>query len=245
MRLGYVGAGNMARALARGIGEPVVAFSPSGTRARALAEELGGEAVGSPQEVAERVDAVMLCHKPQQLEAVAAQLAGYDGAVVSVLGGTTLDMLRAAYPQAQVTRLMTSTPVEIGQGIVLWAEGSAGPPGLRGLLERTGLVLDLPERLIDPAMAMGCNAPAFVAVLAEALVDAGVRRGLGADVASRLVVHAFGGSAALIAHRDHDTLAVRREVTSPGGSTARGLAALERNGVRAALDEAVGAVLGD
>jgi pyrroline-5-carboxylate reductase len=89
---------------------------------------------------------------------------------------------------------------------------------------------------------MSC-APAYYALVAEAQIDAGVRRGLPADVATRLVVGTMGGTAALLERREGDTLAVRREVTSPGGSTARGLAALERGNLRTAFADALDAVL--
>jgi pyrroline-5-carboxylate reductase len=97
------------------------------------------------------------------------------------------------------------------------------------------------EGLIDAAMGLMSCAPAYYALVAEAQIDAGVRRGLPADVATRLVVGTMGGTAALLEGRD--TLSVRREVTSPGGSTARGLDALERNGLRKAFSDAIDAVL--
>jgi pyrroline-5-carboxylate reductase len=90
---------------------------------------------------------------------------------------------------------------------------------------------------------MSC-APAYVALVAEAQVDAGVRAGLPADIAGELVAASIGGTAALLQARGMDTLAVRRSVTSPGGMTARGVAALERGGVRAAFDDAMQAVVG-
>jgi pyrroline-5-carboxylate reductase len=82
-----------------------------------------------------------------------------------------------------------------------------------------------------------------MALVAEAQVDAGVRAGLPAELASQLVVQTMAGTAALLEHKDYDTLAVRREVTSPGGSTARGLDALERAGLRRAFSDALDAVL--
>ena len=84
---------------------------------------------------------------------------------------------------------------------------------------------------------------ARVALLIEAHVDAAIRKGLPAPVAIRLATATFAGSAELVAARDGDTLRVRREVTSPGGSTARGLAALEANGIRKAFDDAMTAVV--
>jgi pyrroline-5-carboxylate reductase len=242
--LGWVGAGNMARALAVGIGEPVVASDPFPGRAQALADELGGQAVDGALAVAEAADAVVLAHKPQQLDDVARELGGYDGTVVSLLGGVALDALRAAYPNASVVRILPSTPVEVGQGVTLWSAASDPAPAVRELLGRCGPVVELGEALIDPAMALMSNAPAYVALLVEAQVDAGVRRGLPVEVAQELATQTFAGTAALIRHRGFDTLAVRREVTSPGGSTARGLAALERGGVRAAFHDAIDAVLG-
>jgi len=91
---------------------------------------------------------------------------------------------------------------------------------------------------------MSC-APAYVALVAEAQVDAGVRRGIPPAQAAQLVVETLAGTAELLRRRDFDTLAVRREVTSPGGITARGLAALEQGGIRAAFSSALDAVLGE
>jgi pyrroline-5-carboxylate reductase len=85
--------------------------------------------------------------------------------------------------------------------------------------------------------------PAYQALLAEAQVDAAVRHGLAPALAARLVGETMAGTAMLLAARDYDTLAVRREVSSPGGSTARGLAALERGGVRSAFQSAIDAVV--
>ena len=93
------------------------------------------------------------------------------------------------------------------------------------------------------ALATTSVMPAYVALVAEAAIDAGVRGGLPASQATEMFLATLAGSAELLIARGGDTLAVRREVTSPGGSTARGLAALERNGVRTAFDEALQAVV--
>src|SRR5579884_828400 len=102
MQVGLIGAGNMARALARGWGEPVLVSDAGSGRARQLAEELGGEAFTSNLEVAERADLVVLCHKPAQLAAVAAEIAGSAGAVASVLGPTPIAALKESYPAVPV-----------------------------------------------------------------------------------------------------------------------------------------------
>lgn len=236
----------MARALARGWGDPVLCSDSGSGRARALAEELGGEALGSNLEVARQADLIVLCHKPAQLGTVAAEIAGETKIVASVLGGISVQALQEAYPSCPVFRLMPNTPVEIRQGVVCYAPAAGVPQPVEeqvvALFERLGCVVTLPESQIDAATAISGVGPAYQALLAEAQVDAAVRYGLPAHIAGRLVVETMAGSAALLRHRDYDSLAVRREVTSPGGSTARGLAALERAGIRAAFQDAIDAL---
>jgi pyrroline-5-carboxylate reductase len=238
--IGLIGSGNMASAIARGLGEPVLASDTGSGRAAALVAELGGEVLPNA-ELAERAELVILGHKPYQLEQVAESLR--PRAVVSILGGTTLERLRAAYPGVPVARTMPNTPVEVREGVVCLAEESDLVDRVTELFAPIAAVVALPERLIDVASAVMGVTPAYYAVLAEAQVDAAVRRGLDPRRAAALVTATMAGSARLIEAAGHDTLAVRRGVTSPGGSTARGLAALEHHGVRAAFDDAMEAVL--
>jgi pyrroline-5-carboxylate reductase len=244
MQLGLIGSGNMARAMVRGWGTPVLCTDVVPERAAALAAEVGGEAVADNVELARRADVVVLCHKPAQLQEVADQIRSEVTAVASILGGVPLAALREAYGDVPVHRFLPSTPVEVGQGVVLHALGGADDPALLEHFARLGSLVSLPESQVDPAMALMSNAPAYRALLVEAQIDAGVRRGLHADQAGPLVVQTMAGTAALIQKRGFDTLAVRREVTSPGGSTAKGLDALERGGVRTAFSDAIDAVLG-
>jgi pyrroline-5-carboxylate reductase len=247
MQIGFIGAGNMATALARGWGDPVLVHDAYRPRAEALVAELGGEVVDSNAELARRVDAVVLAHKPAGLERVAAEVGGQAKGVVSILGGVPLTALRAAYGATPIVRMIPSVPVEVRRGVTCHARDAQADAELEAkaveLFERVGLVVGLDESQIDVAMGLMSCAPAYVALVAEAQVDAGVRAGLPADVAGELVAASIGGTAALLQARNMDTLAVRRSVTSPGGSTARGLAALERGGVRAAFDDAMQAVL--
>jgi pyrroline-5-carboxylate reductase len=111
------------------------------------------------------------------------------------------------------------------------------------LFERLGTVVRVDESLIGAAAAVSGVGPAYQALLVEAQVDAAVRRGLRPSLAGRLVAETMTGTAALLEVKAYDTLAVRRGVTSPGGSTARGLEALERNGVRTAFQSAMDAVI--
>ncbi|HEV2753486.1 MAG TPA: pyrroline-5-carboxylate reductase dimerization domain-containing protein [Solirubrobacteraceae bacterium] len=249
MRLGLIGSGNMARAMARGWGDPVLCTDVLPARARALAAEIGGQAVETNGQLAEQADAVVLCHKPAQLEAVAGEVAGRARGVVSILGGVSLEAVKRAYPATPAVRMLPSTPVEVNRGVCLHArdaeEDEAFTRAVIERFDRLGPVITLDEAQVDTAMGLMSNAPAYYALLVEAQVDAGVRRGLPADLAAELVIGTMGGSAELIRRRGMDTLAVRREVTSPGGSTARGLAALERHGVRTAFDAALAGVLGE
>jgi pyrroline-5-carboxylate reductase len=247
MVVGLIGAGNMARALARGWGDPVLCSDGGSGRAAQLAAELGGEAFDSNVEVARRADLVVLCHKPYQLEQVALEIAGEAKAVASVLGGTLSAMLQNDFPGVPVFKLMPNTPVEVRQGVTLYAPVPGVPADLErevvALFERVGTVVTLEERLMEAAAAIFSVGPAYQALLAEAQVDAGVRHGLRPELAAQLVAETMAGSAALLKSRDYDTLAVRRGVTSPGGSTARGLAALEAAGVRTAFQSAMDAVI--
>src|SRR5215212_8734622 len=129
MRLGLIGAGNMASALARGIGEPVLVHDLDDTKARALAEELGSEAVSSNAELAERADALVLCHKPKQLQEVASEVDGRASVVVSILAATTTDRLAAAYPGASIYRFIPNIPAEVGRGVLCYVPGPGAKDG--------------------------------------------------------------------------------------------------------------------
>jgi pyrroline-5-carboxylate reductase len=247
MRVGLIGAGNMARALARGWGDPVLVSDAGSGRATALAEELGGEALSSNVAVAESADLVVLCHKPDQFQDVARELQGRAKAVASVVGGVPRSSLSTENQPAPVFRFVPNTPVEVRSGVIAYAKPERRPERedeVLALFGRLGTVVKLPERLMGAAAAVASVGPAYQALLVEAQVDAAVRHGLDARLAAELVVQTMVGTAALLEERHYDTLAVRREVTSPGGTTSRGLDALERHGVRSAFQAAIDAVRG-
>jgi len=244
VQIGFIGSGNIARALAVGWGDPALFTDGGSGRAAALAAEVGGEAVASNRELAERADVVVLAHKPYQLEAVAEQIAGATKVAVTLLARTPQAAVRALLPGAAVFRVEPNTPSELGCGVLAFAVPDAPADEqlvaeLHALFGRLGTVVDVPEHLMPVAGATAGVGPAYVALLAEAWIDSAVRRGLSPEVASTLVTETLAGSAALLRALDHDTLRLRRAVASPGGSTARGLAALERGGVRAALAQAM------
>jgi pyrroline-5-carboxylate reductase len=241
MIVGFCGSGNMAAAMARGLAGRVegLLFTDGGSgRAVELAKELDGEAVGSNGALAERADVVVLAVKPAKLGAAAEEL-GQAKVVVSLLGATALEKLRAAFPDAEVVRVMPNVGVEVRKGVLC----VAGEPSaeVRGVLEGLGRLVDLPDSQFDAATAvMGCS-PAYLALAVEAIADAGAAGGLDAGLARELVVETAVGTAELL--RAHDPAGLRKAVASPGGSTEAGLEALDREGAREAFEAAVRASL--
>lgn len=250
MKVGFAGAGNMAAALARGwaahAGPVAMSFTDAGSgRARALAEETGGSPVASLGELGERSDLLVLAVKPAALEPAAAELRGFAGPVVSVLGATPLESLRRALPGAALLRTMPNVAVEVGRGVICHAppaaeDAAALVPALE-LLGTIAVLYELPEDRLDAATAlMGCS-PAYLALACESLVAAGVEAGLEPELAGALVARAAAGTGELLLHRD--PAAIQRAVASPGGSTEAGLEALDERGARPAFAAAVAASL--
>ena len=247
MKIGFIGAGSMASALARGIGEPALVHDVRGERAEALAAELGGEVVGSNAELAERADVVVLAHKPAQLDEVAGDVGGRARAVASIVAATRIAQLEAAYPGVPVYRFIPNIPVEVGRGVFCYAPGTSAGEGpeeeLLRLLGRCGVVVPLDEPLIEPAMAVMSCGPAFLALVVEALADAGARHGLEPAQAVRLVVETMAGTAAYLDANELDAAALRSRVATPGGLTEKGLGVLEETGLRRSFDSAVDLVV--
>lgn len=240
MIVGFVGAGSMAGAMARGwAGEfEGMLLSDSGSgRAKELAQEVGGEAV-SNREIAERADLVVLAVKPAKLDEAASELAAAK-TVISLLAATPLERVAAALPTANVLRVMPNVGVEVRRGVLCVA--GHGSPEVRTKLEILGHVVELPDSEFDVATAVMSCAPAYLAVAVEALADAGAKAGLDEDLARELVVETTAGTAELLRIRHPADL--RRAVASPGGSTEAGLDALDRGGAREAFEAAVRASL--
>jgi len=237
----------MASALARGWGDPVLVADAIPARARELAAAVGGEALASNAEVFARAEVVVLCHKPAQLADVAADAGGAKPVIVSLLGSTLREQVAEAYPRSAVFRVLPNLPVEVRRGVLCWVPDpdadATQAAEVEALFARVGRVVALREDLLETAMALTSNAPAFLALVVEAMVDAGVRHGMGAELAGEMALETLAGTAELLRARGGDTLAVRRAVTSPGGSTARGLAALEAGGLREAFADAFDAIV--
>jgi pyrroline-5-carboxylate reductase len=249
MKLGLIGAGNMASALARGIGEPVLVHDIDDAKARALAEELGGAAVGSNAELAQQADALVLCHKPKQLEEVAAEAAtAHPRVVISILAATTTEQLSEAYPDASIYRFIPNMNAEVGRGVLCYVAGPRAAEGpedeILALMGRAGAVIRLAdEPLIEPAMALMSCGPAFMALVAESFADAGAAHGLDPDNALRMVVETMGGTADYLARHGYDAAGLRTRVATPGGTTEQGLIRLEDEGLRRVVRAAVDGVV--
>jgi pyrroline-5-carboxylate reductase len=250
--IGFAGAGNMAAALAKGWadgegGPDAMLFCDSGSgRAQRLAQETGGEAVGSLHELALRSDAVVLAVKPDALDTVAELLGGDARSIVSVLGATPVGRLREFFPGVPVVRAMPTVAVEVQTGVITHApidpaiEGAVGAK-LLDLLNELGHLVEVPDELMDQATAvMGCS-PAYLAVVVQNIAEEGAAEGLDPDQSYELVIEAFTGTIQLL--RSYDPISVRTAVASPGGSTEAGLDALADAGAADAFRAAVRASL--
>lgn len=235
MRVGFVGAGNMAAAMARGWaagdgGPSAMLFCDlDRDRAEGLAREVGGETRESPPELAPECDVLVLAVKPAALQEVAEELGGKAPALISILAATSTEQLGGAFPNVPALRLMPNQPVEVRRGVLCYVAAGGMPGPLRGrlldLLAPLGELVGLEEALMDPAMAVMSSSPAYIALMAEALARGGEREGLDPKLAGELVAGALAGTAELLRKRDPAT--IRDAVASPGGATEAGLAQLE------------------
>jgi pyrroline-5-carboxylate reductase len=248
MELVIVGGGRMGEALLGGLiasgwaaAEDLAVVEPVAPRRDELSKRFEGVQVSAePVRAAGAVIAV----KPGD---VAAACAALDvGRVLCIAAGVTIAAIESALPQPiPVVRAMPNTPALVGAGAAAIAGGTtAGDDDLawaEGILGAVGEVVRVPESLLDAVTGLSGSGPAYVFLVAEALIDAGVLAGLPRDVSTRLAIQTLLGSARLLAETGETPEALRAGVTSPGGTTAAGLRQLERAGVRSAILEAVAA----
>lgn len=194
-------------------------------------------------------DSAVVAVKPQDAEgACRAVAAAGTHRVLSIAAGVTLARLEAALgPDVVVLRAMPNTPALVGAGVTALAAGTrAGPADLdwaEETLSAVGVVVRLPESQLDAVTGLSGSGPAYVFLVAEALIEAGVLVGLPYEVSRTLAVETLLGSARLLAESGDPPQALRTAVTSPAGTTAAGLRELERGGVRAAVLDAVEAAV--
>jgi pyrroline-5-carboxylate reductase len=245
--VGLIGAGALATALARGCDGRVLVTDGGSGRARALAREVGAEVAASNAELARAADFVVLCHPARRLAEVAAEIDRHARCVVSPLSGVSLDDVQRAFPRTPVARIAVNLLAEVRASAVWYGGGLDDHPELeRAVLQwfgRLGVVRRLDERLFPAAIAVSGVGPAYLSLVVEAHVEAAIRLGLDAETATEAAVATVAGTAELLRLGRLDTLALRRAVAAPGGPTSRGLAVLERAGIRQAFHDAADAVV--
>lgn len=253
-RIGFIGAGQMATALAKGFLKAGLAavegMSASdvdaGARQRFLAAT-GATAVADSAQIVAQSDVVFLAVKPQQMAGVAASLKGkIDGSrlIVSIAAGVRLASLAEWFgPHLRIVRVMPNTPCLIGRGVSAYSLGEHATPedgALVGkLLGATGSAWPVEEKLLDAVTGLAGSGPAFVYVIIEALSDAGVRIGLPRAMAAAMAAETVRGAAEMVLATGEHPAVLKDRVASPGGTTIAGLQAIEAGGLRATLMSAI------
>jgi len=250
-KLLVVGGGKMGTALVTGLlaagwasAADVAVSDPDPERRRLLSEALPDlQVVDAPVPA----DDALLAVKPDVAEPVLRTL-GASGIsrVLSIVAGLSTTRLEAALGAGGVVvRAMPNTPALIGAGVAAMSGGSAATSAdldwAEGILSAVGIVVRLPERHLDAVTAVSGSGPAYVFLVAEAMVEAGVTAGLTREVSRTLVVGTILGSARMMAETGDEPGELRAAVTSPGGTTAAALRTLEFKAVRSAFIEAVAA----
>jgi len=252
-RLGLIGAGRMAEALARGVTasgavppERITASDPDESRRRALAA-LGVRVVAENAAAAGASDIVVLAVKPQALPGVLDGLAGSirpEHLVVSIAAGVPTAFIESRLPPpARVVRVMPNAPMQVGRGAAALARGArAGADDIAvalALFSTSGVACEVAESDLDAVTALSGSGPAYAFFLAECMIEAGVAEGLDGGLARALVAATIEGAGALLGANDEAPAELRRRVTSPGGTTQAAFERIDDAGVRAHLVAAV------
>lgn len=255
MKIGFIGAGQMARALAKGFvasGQvaPADIFAADcylDSRTSFLDANSGAQMSESNRDVMEMVDVLFLAVKPQSLPQVYRDLAPVPSRclVVSIAAGVSLATLTASLGTQRLVRVMPNTPCLVGQGASGFAVGTAVNDAdrklVQGLLNTVGRSWELPEILLDAVTGLSGSGPAYVFQFIEALSDGGVRAGLPRAVATELAAQTVFGSALMVLQSSDHPAELKDRVASPGGTTIAGLHALEQGAFRGVVMNAVDA----
>jgi pyrroline-5-carboxylate reductase len=254
MRVGFLGAGRMAAALAKGLisarftaVDSIVASDPHSTARESFATQSGARAIDSNLEVVRSSDVVVLAVKPQNAADVLAEIRSEfkpGHLLISIAAGVPLKTLMGFLgSEARLVRVMPNTPCLVGAGAAAYALGGGATAAdgelVRRLLTTVGLAFELPEPLLDAVTGLSGSGPAYVYQVIEALSDGGVLVGLSRDVATKLAAQTVLGAAQMVLQTGQSPAVLKDAVASPAGTTIAGLHALESGGLRAALMNAV------
>jgi pyrroline-5-carboxylate reductase len=255
MRIAILGTGKIGESLLAGLRSSdwadIVASSRREERAAELRERHGVETTTSNAEAIKGADVVVIAVKPQDVEA----LLGEIGHLITA--GQTVLSVAAAIPthvierhlggDVPVVRAMPNTPATVHEGIAGMCPGKhAGPEHLERaatVLRAVGDVVQVPEVQMDAITAVSGSGPAYYALLAEAMIDAGLLLGLSREISTKLVVQTMLGTAKMLRDERVPPFELREMVTSPGGTTTRAMRELEQAGVRAAFLNAINAAM--
>jgi len=255
MKIGFIGAGKMAAALVRGVvaGGAINASDVTVTdvhpgSSETLRDALGLNVATSNTACIACSDVVFLCVKPND---AATALAGVGDAlggklVVSIMAGTSIDRLTVLCGSGvRVIRAMPNTAAVVGASATVYCVGvgvsSEDRATVQNIFGAVGTVAEVPEKLMDAVTGLSGSGPAYVFLMIESLADGGVRAGLPRALAQQLAIQTVLGAGKLAAATGEHPALLREAVTSPGGTTAAGLAVLESFAIRSALAEAVAA----
>lgn len=256
MKLGVIGCGKMGTALVEGAirsgavaAADVTGVDPYQGARDQFAKATGATVAGDISALAD-CEVILLCTKPLDVRAALAEVSvaggGESRLVISIAAGITVSALEAAVSgNFRIIRAMPNTPALVGKGATGYCLGTSATAQdaetTRHLLTAVGIVVEVPERLMDAVTGLSGSGPAYVYLVIEALADGGVKAGLPRADALRLAAQTVFGAAAMVIETGEHPAVLKDMVTSPGGTTIAGLAELERLGLRSALIEAVGA----
>lgn len=254
LKIGFLGAGKMALALARGFAnaglvrtENVLASDPIDTARTHFEKEGGGRSTRSNSEVVKSASVVVVAVKPDQVNDLMTEVKSQftpDHLLISIAAGVPILRFEGVLgASGRVVRVMPNTPALLGASASAFALGKAARPAdaelVQKLFSSIGIALQVKEYLLDAVTGLSGSGPAYGFLLIEALSDGGVAAGLPRDVATRLAAQTLLGAARMVLETGQHPGALKDMVTSPGGTTIEGLHELEKAGVRGALINAV------
>lgn len=252
--IGFLGAGKMATALAKGFlqaglvtADRLTASDLHAGARDGFAKETGAKVSSSNTEVAAAADVLFLAVKPDQIGGLLAELQPHldpkRHLLISIAAGVPLTKLETAAPGNRFIRVMPNTPALVGASASAYSSGTHATKAdgelAQKLLGSVGLALELKERLLDAVTGLSGSGPAYAFIMIEALADGGVAAGLPRDVAQKLAAQTLLGAAKMVLETGQHPGALKDAVTSPGGTTIEAVHELEKAGLRAALITAV------